>query len=275
MTTTTTNAGFVYRHLELHRQGIWPDLDVSIISTTDQYAQFAVAGPKSRRLLERLVDKFDLTNEAFPFMAAADLTICNGVPARLFRISFSGEMAYELAVPARYGDSLVRVLMEAGEDLGVTPYGLEALNVMRIEKGHPTGNELNGQTSAHHLGLGKMISKTKDFIGNVMSQREALTRPDGLRLVGLKPVDPAATLTAGALFLNPGAPSKPSHDQGYMTSVAYSPLLGTSIGLGFVKDGFNRMGDIVRAADFVRGTDIETVITSPHFVDSEGVRLRG
>ena len=273
MTTTTANAGLVYRHLELYRQGIWPDLDVSIISTTDQYAQFAVAGPKSRRLLERLVDRFDLSNEAFPFMAAAELTICNGIPARLFRISFSGEMAYEVAVPARYGDALARVLMEAGEDLGVTPYGLEALNVMRIEKGHMTANELNGQTSAHHLGMGRMLSKTKDFIGSVMAQREELTRPDGYRLVGIKPTNPNDSLTAGAHFLDLGAATTAANDQGYMTSVAYSPVLGTSIGLGFVKDGASRMGDIVRAADFVRGTDIEVMITSTHFVDPEGARL--
>jgi sarcosine oxidase subunit alpha len=275
MTTSTDNAGPVYRHLELYRQGVWPGLDVSIISTTDQYAQFAVAGPKSRRLLERLVDEFDLANGAFPFMSAAELTICGGIPARLFRISFSGEMAYELAVPARYGDALARVLMEAGEDLGVTPYGIEALSVMRIEKGHPAGRELNGQVSAHHLGLEGMLSGAKDFIGSVMAQREALTRPDGLRLVGLKPVDPAATLTAGAHFLNPGAASTASHDQGYMTSVAHSPNLGTSIGLGFIKDGRNRMGDVVRAADFVRGTDIEVTIMSPHFFDPEGARLHG
>ena len=273
MTTTTANAGPVYRHLELYRQGVWPDLDVSLISTTDQYAQFAVAGPKSRHLLERLVDQFDLSNEAFPFMAAAELTICNGIPARLFRISFSGELAFELAVPTRYGDALARVLMEAGEYLGVMPYGLEALNVMRIEKGHATANELNGQTSAHHLGLGHMVSSKKDFIGNVMAQRDALTRPDGLRLIGLKPTNPADTLTAGAHFLELGAPVLAAYDQGYMTSVAYSPVLASSIGLGFVKDGAKRKGDIVRAVDLVRGTDIEVEITSSHFVDPEGARL--
>ena len=206
-------------------------------------------------------------------MAAAELTVCDGIPARLFRISFSGELAYELAVPARYGDALARVLMQAGEDLGVTPYGLEALNVMRIEKGHATANELNGQTSAHHLGLGRMVSNSKDFIGSVMAQREALTRPDGLRLVGLKPTKPSDNLTAGAHFLALGAPARAANDQGYMTSVAYSPILSSSIGLGFVKDGANRMGEILRATDFVRGTDIEVEITSSHFVDPKGERL--
>ena len=271
MTTTTANAGPVYRHLEFCRQGLWPELDVALISTTDQVAQFALAGPNSRRLLEKIVDpEFDLSNAAFPFMAAAELTICGGVAARLFRISFSGELAYELAVPARYGDALVRVLMDAGEEFGITPYGTEALNVMRIEKGHPTANELNGQTSAHHLGMAKLLSPSKDFIGRVMAWRDELIRPDGIRLVGLKPVNPADMLTAGAHFLDRGAPSRSAYDLGWMSSVAYSPLLASSIGLGFVREGHDRMGDIIRAVDFVRGKDVEVEITSAHFVDPEG-----
>ena len=274
MTTTTANAGPVYRHLEFCRQGLWPELDVALISTTDQVAQFALAGPNSRRLLEKIVDTgFDLSHAAFPFMAAAELTICGGVAARLFRISFSGELAYELAVPARYGDALVRVLMDAGEEFNITPYGTEALNVMRIEKGHPTANELNGQTSAHHLGMAKLLSPSKDFIGRIMASRDELIRPDGIRLVGLKPVNPADMLTAGAHFLDRGAPSRAAYDLGWMSSVAYSPLLASSIGLGFVREGHDRMGEIIRAVDLVRGKDIEVEITSAHFVDPEGRRL--
>ena len=274
MTTTTANAGPVYRHLEFCRQGLWPDLDVALISTTDQVAQFALAGPNARRLLEKIVDAgTDLSNEAFPFMAAGEISICGGVQARLFRISFSGELAYELAVPARYGDSLVRVLMDAGSEFGITPYGTEALNVMRIEKGHPTANELNGQTSAHHLGMEKLLSPSKDYIGRVMAWRDELIRPDGIRLVGLKPVNPDETLTAGAHFLDKGAPTRAGHDLGWMTSVAYSPILSSSIGLGFVQEGRDRMGEVIRAIDLVRGKDIEVQITNPHFVDPEGRRL--
>ncbi len=274
MTTTTANAGGVYRHLEYCRQCLWPELDVALISATDQSAQFAVAGPNSRRLLEKIVDDgVDLSNAAFPFMACGAITICGGVEARLFRISFSGELAYELAVPARFGDALARVLMQAGEEFGVTPYGTEALNVMRIEKGHATANELNGQTSAHHLGMGRMLSPNKDFIGRIMAHRPELTRGDGIRLVGLKPVDPDKMLSAGAHFLEADAPSRASHDLGWMSSVAYSPILNSSIGLGFVKNGYERMNSTVRAVDFMRGTDIEVEITSPHFIDPEGRRL--
>ena len=276
MTTTTANAGPVFRHLQFCRQCLWPELDVALVSTTDQTAQFAVAGPNSRRLLERIIDPgSDISNKAFPFMACGEIGVCGGIAAQLFRISFSGELAYEIAVPARYGESLARTLMEAGGDLGVTPYGTEALNVMRIEKGHATGNELNGQTSAHHLGMERMLSPKKDYIGRVMAHRDELTRPDGIRLVGLKPLDRAALLTAGAHFLDRDAPARAEHDLGWMSSVAYSPIMGSSIGLGFVRNGFERLGSVIRAVDLVRGTDFEVEVASPHFIDPEGERLHG
>jgi sarcosine oxidase subunit alpha len=140
MTTTTTNAVLVFRRLEFARQCLWPGLDVHMISITDAWAQFAVAGPNSRKLLSKIVDTpFDMSNEGFPFMSCGEVTICGGTPARLFRISFSGEMAYEIAVPAKYGNSMMGVLMKAGQEFDVIPYGTEALGVMRIEKGHAAG----------------------------------------------------------------------------------------------------------------------------------------
>jgi sarcosine oxidase subunit alpha len=275
MTTTTANAVGVFRHLEFCRQCLWPDLDVHLISATEQWAQFAVAGPNSRALLRKIIDpEFDISNEAFPFMACAELTLCGGVPGRLFRISFSGELAYELAVPARYGDALVRALMEAGEEFGVVAYGTEALGVMRVEKGHAAGNELTGQTTARDLGLGRMVSKKKDCIGGVLSERAELNREDGLALVGFKPVKPEESLTAGAHFLTKGKSASTENGEGWMTSVAYSPELGHSIGLGFIKRGQERLGEIVVAASPLTGGDVEVEIVSPHFVDPEGERLR-
>ena len=275
MTTTTANASGVFRHLEFCRQCLWPDLDVSLISATEQYAQFAVAGPNSRALLQKLVDPpFDLSNEKFPFMACAELTICGGTPARLFRISFSGELAYEIAVPTRYGDSLLRTLMQAGEEFDVIPYGTEALGVMRIEKGHAAGNELNGQTTAANLGMGRMMSGTKDCIGNVLSQRPELSREDGLRLVGFLPVEPTENLTAGSHFIANDDPVDMHHDQGWMSSVAFSPTLGHAIGLGFIANGSNRFGEVVRAVDLLRDRTVDVRIVSPHFVDPEGEKLR-
>ena len=275
MTTTTANAVTVFRNLEFARQCLWPDLDVHLISTTDGWAQFAVAGPNSRALLQKVVDDLDLSNETFPFMACAECTVFGGTPARLFRISFSGELAYEVAVPARYGDNMIRGLMNAGEEFGAIPYGTEALGVMRIEKGHAAGNELNGQSTAHMLGLGGMVSKKKDSIGSKLSERTEMTKEDDLRLVGFRPKDKSVHLTAGAHFLNPGDPEDMAHDLGWMTSVAWSPELGHSVGLGFLKRGAERIGETVRAYSPVRDQDVLVEVCSPHHIDPEGERQRG
>ncbi|MEO0567048.1 MAG: sarcosine oxidase subunit alpha family protein [Pseudomonadota bacterium] len=276
MTTTTANAVLVFRRLEFARQCLWPNMDVHLISTTDGWAQFAVAGPNSRSLLRKVIDKeHDISNEAFPFMACGKVTVCGGMPARLFRISFSGELAYEIAVPARYGNSMMAVLNEAGTEFNAVPYGTEALGVMRIEKGHCTGNELTGQTTAHNIGLAKMVSQKKECIGNVLSQRPEMILDDAERLVGFRPVDRSKSLIAGSHFITKGDPVDMDHDQGWMTSVAHSPNLGHSIGIGFIKRGHERMGEIVRAVSPVHDKEMDVEIVSAHFVDPQGERLRG
>ena len=275
MTTTTANAVSVFRHMEFCRQCLWPGLDVQLISVTEQWAQYAVAGPNSRKLLQKVVDPdFDISNDAFPFMACGEVTVCGGTRARLFRISFSGELAYEIAVPARYGDALIRVLMSEGEEFDGVAYGTEALGVMRVEKGHAAGNELNGQTTARDLGLDRMVSSRKDSIGKVLTERAELNREDGLRMMGFRPLDRSAGLTAGAHFIARGLNSVLEHDEGWMSSVAYSPAFGHSIGLGFIRRGTDRVGDIVRAVDLIGGNDIEVEIVSPHFFDPDEERLR-
>jgi sarcosine oxidase subunit alpha len=275
MTTTTANAVLVFRRMEFARQCLWPDMDVHLISTTDGWAQFAVAGPNARNLLRKIVDeKHDISNEAFPFMACGEISVCGGTPARLFRISFSGELAFEVAVPARYGNAMMGALMQAGEEFDAVPYGTEALGVMRIEKGHAAGNELNGQTTALNLGMGGMVSKKKDSIGSILSERPEMNREDAIRLVGFQPVNKAEKLTAGAHFINKGDTANMDNDQGWMTSVAYSPILGHSIGLGFIKQGHERKGEIVRAVSPIHGTEVEVEIVSAHFIDPEGERLR-
>ena len=273
MTTTTANAVLVMRHLEFCRQCLWPDLDVQIVSVTEAWAQFAVAGPNSRRLLQKIVEQ-DISNETFPYMACAAVTVCGGLRARLFRISFSGELAYEIAVPARYGEALLNELMAAGKAFDVVPYGLEALNVLRVEKGHVTGSELTGQVTALNAGFDRMVSRRKDAIGTVMMRRDALTRDDGLRLVGLRPVDRTRSLVAGSHFIGLDRPANAANDEGWLTSAAHSPHLGHSIGLGFVRNGAARLGERLRAVDLLSGTDVEVEIVSPHFIDPEGERLR-
>jgi sarcosine oxidase subunit alpha len=274
MSTTTANAAKVMRHLEHARQVLWPELDVQMASVTEQWAQYAIAGPNARHLLARLLgDALDVSNTAFPYLACTEFS-WRGVPARLFRISFSGELAYELAVPARYGEAAVRAIMAAGEDFGIVPYGIEALNIMRIEKGHVTGNELNGTTTAADLGLGRMMSKKKDFIGRVLSQRAGLTGPDRPALIGIRPADKSQRLYAGAHFLNAGAEVSLANDQGYVTSVAYSPMLGHWIGLGLLARGQERLGERIRAHSPTRGGDIDGEIVPSVFFDPEGARLQ-
>jgi sarcosine oxidase subunit alpha len=276
MTTTTANAVLVFRRLEFARQCLWPELDVHMISSTDAWAQFAVAGPNSRALLQKLVDKpFDLSNEGFGFMACAETTVCGGTPARLFRISFSGELAFEIAVPARFGTAMMDCLMQAGQEFDAVPYGTEALGVMRIEKGHAAGNELNGQTSALNLGLGGFVSAKKDCIGKTLSQRPEMNREDAIRLVGFKPVDQSQALSAGAHFIALNDAATMANDQGWMSSVAYSPVLGHSIGLGFIKAGHERMGEVVRAVNQAQKKEVQVKIVSPHFYDPDGGRQRG
>jgi sarcosine oxidase subunit alpha len=198
-----------------------------------------------------------------------------GAPARIFRVSFSGELAYEISAPADLGEALVLALFEKGEGLGVTPYGTEALGVMRVEKGHPAGSELNGQTTAADLGLGGLMSKRKDYIGRVMAGRPGLTDPGRQKLVGLEPIEDGARLRAGAHLLPSGAPAMASNDEGHVTSAAYSPTLGHWIALALLKRGPERHGETITVHDPVRGADVQARVRHPVFVDRDGERLRG
>ncbi len=276
MTTTTANAAKVYQHLEFCLQVLWPELDVQLASVSEQWAQISISGPRSREVLAKVVDApLDVSNAGLPYMGAVPGTVMGGVKARVFRLSFAGELGYEIAVPARHGEALTRALMAAGAPFGITPYGTEALAVMRVEKGHVSGSELNGQTTARDLGLGRMASTKKDYIGRVLSQRPAMLEPDRPILAGFKPVDTTKRIRAGAHFLGLGKPGTVEHDEGYMTAAIFSPTLGHWIGLGLIQRGTERHGERVRAYDPVRGEDIEVEICDPAFVDPKGERLRG
>lgn len=276
VTTTTANAVKVVQHMEYCHQWLWPELDLQIVSATEQWAQYAVAGPKSRDLLQKIVDSdFDISDAGFPYLAVGEVTVCGGIKARLYRLSFSGERAYEIGVPTRYGDALIRRLMEAGAEFGACVYGTEALGVMRIEKGHISGPELNGTTTPRDVGLGSMVSTKKDFIGRTLGARPGLVDPERPSLVGFRPVDHFCRLRAGAHFVAGDARPDAKNDEGYMTSVAYSPLNGHWIGLGLLKRGPERIGEIVQACDPVRGDHTLVEVVSPVFVDPEGGRVRG
>jgi heterotetrameric sarcosine oxidase alpha subunit len=275
VTTTTGNAGPVLQHMEFCHQVLWPELDVQFVSATDQWAQYSLAGPKARALLQRIVDPgHDISNEKFPYLAAGDITAFGGIKARLFRVSFSGELAYEISIPARFGDAGIRRIMEVGAEFGITAYGTEALGVMRIEKGHVAGNELNGQTTARDLGLGKMMSAKKDYIGRAMAGRPGLVDPNRPCFVGFKPVDRKERLYSGAHFIPRGADANAKNDHGFMTSVAFSPVNGHWVGLGLLVRGPERYGEILRAYDPLRGHDTPVEVCEPVFHDPKGERLR-
>ena len=275
MTTTTANAGRVFQHMQFCHQALWPELDVQFVSATDEWAQYSVAGPRSREVLQRLIDPpFSIANVDFPYMGVAECTVCAGTPARLYRLSFSGELAFEIGVPTRYGDALARALMQAGEPFGIAPYGTEALGVMRIEKGHVAGNEIDGRTTADDLGLGRMTSTKKDFIGRVMSGRPGLRDAERPKLVGLCARDPAKRLYAGAHLLPMGVAHIAGNDQGVITSVAFSPSLNHWVGLALLAHGPQRLGETVVMVDFMRNACHEVEVCAPVFVDPKGERLR-
>ena len=271
MTTTTAAAGEVMKHLEFVRQAFLPDRQIRMISVTEQWAQFAVAGPRSLDLINAVIDT-PLDDAGFPYLACGAVTV-GGTPGRLFRISFSGERGYEIAIPARYGASLFRLLLAQAEAFGGGAYGLEALNVLRIEKGFITHAEIHGRTTAFDIGLQAMVSGKKDCIGKTMSARPGL-REDREELVGLKPVGGSMQLTAGAhLFDETAAPVR-TNSRGYVTSVCHSPTLGHAIALGFLQNGRARHGERVRLVDHMRRVETICEVVHPVFFDPEGSRAR-
>ncbi|MFT6075972.1 MAG: sarcosine oxidase subunit alpha [Yoonia sp.] len=273
MTTTTAAAGLVMRHLEFVLQVLRPDLDASVISVTEQWAQFAVAGPQARALLNTVLDQ-QLTDETWPFMACGSVGV-SGVQGRLFRISFSGEHAYEISVPSRYGESLFRMLVAQAEVMGGGPYGMEALNVLRIEKGFITHAEIHGRTTAFDIGMGRMVSPKKDCIGKVAAARPGLNGETRQQLVGLQSKGPDHALSAGAHLFQTGASAVRENSQGYTTSICYSPNLDTHLALGFLENGSARHGEVIKLRDHLRDITQEVTVCDPVFFDPTGGRARG
>jgi methylglutamate dehydrogenase subunit C len=270
VTTTTANSAAVLEHLEFHRQATCAHLDVVITDVADQWAQFAVAGPRARELLRAVCDGRDLSNEAFPFMAAGEIRVAQ-VAGRLFRISFSGELAYEIAVPATAALRVWSTLLQAGRALELTPYGLDALNTLRIEKGHVTGAELNGNTGAHDLGFERLLKKQGDFIGRTLAQRPALTSAERLQLVGVRPKERAQRLRNGMQLVSPAAPSE---SLGYVTSSTPSVELEGWVGLALLAGGRARIGSQLIGTSPLHGERIELEVLSPHMLDPENHRVR-
>ena len=274
MTTTTGNAARVLAWLEEWLQTEWPELKVYANSVTEQYAVAALCGPKARDLLGELTD-LDLSAEGFPFMSWKEGTVA-GIPARVFRISFSGELSFEINVPASYGPALWDAVMAAGEKHGITPYGTEAMHVLRAEKGYIiVGQDTDGTVTPIDLGMDWIVSKTKDFIGKRSFTREDTARADRKQLVGLLTDDPQAVLPEGGQVVDEVKPRPPMTMIGHVTSSYYSANLGRSIALALVKDGHRRLGDTVHIPQPLGGPTLSAKITETVFIDPEGSRLHG
>jgi len=275
MTTTTANAAGVLAHMEHYSQVVWPELDVHFCSATEQWCGVAVAGPNARKVLQDAFGKsFDMSNENLPFMGVGEFD-WNGAKARVFRISFSGELAFEVNVPWRYGEAMWNAIYQAGQPHGLIPYGTEALSVLRIEKGHVAGNELDGRSTASDMGLGKMMSGKKEFVGKKMAARSGMVSEDRPQLVGLKMIDEEGRLRGGAHLIESLSDTSTTASMGWVTSVGDSPALGCWIGLGYVHGGADRHGSKMIAYYPLKDESVEVEIVSPHFFDPEGERLHG
>lgn len=267
--TTTGGAERIHAHMEDWLQCEWWDWNVYVANVTEQWAQFAVVGPNARKVLEKL-GGMDVSKETLPFMQWAEGHL-DTIKARVFRISFSGELSYEVAVPASEGRAFWDKLLAAGEEFGVTPYGTEALHVMRAEKGFiMIGDETDGTIIPQDLGLGWAISKKKeDFLGKRAQERSHMADPKRWKLVGLETLD-GSVLPDGAYAVADGDNANGQRNtQGRVTSTYYSPTLGRGIAMGIVLNGPDRMGEVI---DFpkVDGTIVKAKIVDQVFYDKDG-----
>ena len=270
MTTSTAGADEVLCWLEFLLQTAWPELRVHVTSVTDEWAGMAVAGPKARTALERAFPGEDFSDPAVPHMGTREL-VAEGVPMRLIRLSFSGEFAYELYVPAGHGPAVWEHVLSSGAPLGMRPYGLEALAALRIEKGHIAGAEVDPRLYLDDLGLGRMARPEKPFVGRELAARAA-RGPQRPSLIGIECLEPGKRLRGGAILFAAGDPVK-GHGRGYVTSVTWSPTLGKFIALGLFAGGLNHLGEEIVCAFPLKGERVRARITSPVFLDPQGTRL--
>ena len=271
LTTTTAQAGEVLSWLEFLLQTAWQDLDVQVVSVTDEWGAMSVAGPRARAALELALPGIDVGDAALAHMGAREIEI-DGVPVRLLRLSFSGELAYELHVPSGHAVALWERLLERAAPLGIRPYGLEALASLRIEKGHVAGLELDHRNTLDDLGLGKMAARDKAFVGRELRLRAELQAPERWSLVGLESLEPSARMRGGAILFARDEPLA-GHGRGYVTSVTWSTVLGKTIALGLYQGGMRHAGEEVVCAYPLKGERVRARIVPPLFIDPQNERL--
>ncbi len=273
MTTTTAQAANVLSHLEYYLQIVWPELNVNVVSTTEQWAGAAIAGPKSRDMLSKLYPDLDVSNDALPFMGYKEAEFF-GVPSRIFRISFSGELAYEINVKSDNGMFMWEKMMEVGKEFGNQPYGTEALSTLRIEMGHVAGPELDGRTIPSDVSLNGLVSKKKDFIGKNSLVREAFNVESRQKIVGLIPIDRKSSIPEGSHIVQDQNAKLPNPKLGHVSSSCWSVENNNPFSLAIMKDGKNMIGKKFFAVSPLKNKSIEVEVISSHYVDPDGKRVR-
>ncbi|MBF9066670.1 2Fe-2S iron-sulfur cluster-binding protein [Streptacidiphilus fuscans] len=277
LTTTTGNAAPVLDWLEEWLQTEWPDLRVRCTSVTEQWATVAVVGPRSREVIAALAPELDVSNDAFPFMTVRHTSLANGVEARICRISFSGELAYEINVASWYGLAVWEAVLAYGAHLGITPYGTEAMHVLRAEKGYPiVGQDTDGTVTPKDLGMEWIVARHKHFVGKRSFRRGDTARGDRRQLVGLLPVDETELLPEGSQLVEIDADLTvtPVESLGHVTSSYRSAALGRTFALALVRGGRERIGETV-LAPLSDGRTVPATITDPVLYDPKGARRDG
>jgi sarcosine oxidase subunit alpha len=271
MTTTSGNAARVLSWLEEWLQTEWPELKVYCNSVTEQWCTVGIAGPLARSLLAELTTDMDLGGDAFPFMSCRSGTVA-GIPARVMRVSFTGELSYEINVAANYGMYLWTTLMTAGQRYGITPIGTETMHVLRAEKGFIiAGQDSDGTVIPADLGMSWAVSKSKDFLGKRSMSRPDSVRSDRKQLVGLLTEDAGEVLPEGGQIVETAASALPMKMIGHVTSSYYSANLGHSIALALVKGGRQRHGERIYVP--LEDRTVSATITAPRFFDPDGERM--
>ncbi len=278
MHTTTSGAADVMDWIEEWLQTEWPELDVYATSVTEQYATVAVVGPKSRDVLNKLAPHEDFSAEGFKFMEFRDITLASGIPVRASRISFSGELAWELAVDSWYALTIWEAVAEAGAEFNITPYGTETMHVLRAEKGFiVVGQETDGTVTPQDAAMEWIVSKHKDFIGKRSFSRADNVREDRKQLVSVLPDDPTFRLEEGEALVAMDTPldiaAGPVPQEGWVTASYNSPALGRTFGLALIKNGFDRVGESLKA--LVDGEVVTMKIGPTVLYDAEGARRDG
>ncbi len=273
MTTTTAQAANVLSHLEYYLQLVWPELNVNVVSSTEQWAGAAIAGPKSRDVLQKLFPDLDVSNEGLPFMGYMEGNLF-GVYAKIFRISFSGELAYEVNVESDHGNFMWEKIMEIGKEFNIQAYGTEALSTLRIEMGHVAGSELDGRTIPYDNSLEGLVSKKKDFIGKRSLGKKAYVAANRQKVVGVVPLDKKTSIPEGSYIVKDPKAKLPNPKLGHVSASCWSVEYDNPFSLAIIKDGKNMIGQKLYALSPLRNKSIPVEIVSSHYVDPKGERVR-